>query len=52
VKIKPGVRLPRLLQIQEGLRAGDTVMVSGLLQAEDGMKVQAGNEIIVEKMDN
>jgi membrane fusion protein (multidrug efflux system) len=52
VKIKPGVRLPRLLQIEEGLQAGDTVMVAGLLQAEDGKKVQAGNEIIVEKLDN
>jgi membrane fusion protein (multidrug efflux system) len=52
VKVKPGVRLPRLLQIQEGLSAGDTIMVAGLLQAEDGMKVQAGNEIVVEKLDN
>jgi membrane fusion protein (multidrug efflux system) len=50
--VKPGVRLPRLLQIQEGLSAGDTVMVVGLLQAADGMKVEAGKEIVVEKMDN
>lgn len=52
VKVKPGVRLPRLLQIQEGLSAGDTIMVAGLLQAEDGMKVRAGNEIVVEKLEN
>lgn len=52
VKVKPGVRLPRLLQIEKGLSAGDTIMVAGLLQAEDGMKVQAGNEIVVEKLDN
>lgn len=52
VKVKPGIRLPRLLQIQEGLSAGDTIMVVGLLQAEDGMKVEPGKEIVVEKMDN
>jgi membrane fusion protein (multidrug efflux system) len=52
VKVKPGIRLPRLLQIQEGLSAGDTIMVAGLLQAEDGMKVEPGKEIVVEKMDN
>ena len=50
VKVKSGVRLPRLLQIQEGLSPGDTIMVAGLLQAEDGMKVETGNEIVVEKL--
>lgn len=49
-KIKQGVRLPRLIQVESGLAPGDTVMVSGLLQAREGAAVIAGNEISIEKL--
>ncbi len=52
IKIKQGIRLPRLIQIQSGLSPGDTVMVSGLLQAKEGAPVKAGNQIEVEKLNN
>jgi len=52
VQVQPGVRLPRYVQIERGLNPGDTIMVSGLLQAVDGMPVQAGKEIAVEKLED
>jgi membrane fusion protein (multidrug efflux system) len=47
VIVKPGIRLPRLIQIESGLSVGDTIMVSGLLQAKNGLPVRAGKEISV-----
>jgi membrane fusion protein (multidrug efflux system) len=52
VKVKTGLRLPRLVQVQEGLQVGDTIMVSGLLQASDGKAVAPGNELKVEMQEN
>lgn len=52
VKVRPGVRLPRLMQIEEGLNPGDTIMVTGLLQAKSGTPVRAGKEITVSLMNN
>ena len=49
VPVQLGVRLARQVQIEQGLQAGDTVMVSGLLQAKEGMRVNAANAITVEK---
>lgn len=49
-KIKQGIRLPRLIQVESGLTTGDTVMVSGLLQAREGSSVKAGNKISIEKL--
>ncbi|MBC6995207.1 efflux RND transporter periplasmic adaptor subunit [Neolewinella lacunae] len=49
VVVKTGIRLPRLMEVVSGLEAGDTIMVSGLLQAKDGVPVRAGQEIIVNK---
>ncbi|MEZ4986911.1 MAG: hypothetical protein R2795_18040 [Saprospiraceae bacterium] len=37
--IQSGVRLTKSLQVINGLSVGDTVMVSGLLQAKPGMPV-------------
>ncbi|MBK8965950.1 MAG: efflux RND transporter periplasmic adaptor subunit [Saprospiraceae bacterium] len=51
VPVQLGIRLARQVQIERGLNPGDTVMVSGLLQARDGMPVQAGKLIAVEKME-
>ena len=50
IKVKLGVRLAHLLQVQEGLSSGDTVMVSGLLQAKEGLAVKPGEEIQVDKL--
>jgi membrane fusion protein (multidrug efflux system) len=50
VPVKLGIRLPKLIQISEGLAQGDTVMVKGLLQAEAGKAVRAGEEISVDKL--
>ncbi|MDZ7847287.1 MAG: hypothetical protein U5L96_11205 [Owenweeksia sp.] len=36
VQVKTGVRLPKKVQITEGLSAGDSVLVSGLLQVALG----------------
>ena len=47
VIVKPGIRLPRLIQIEAGLSVGDTIMVSGLLQAKNGLPVRPGKEISV-----
>jgi membrane fusion protein (multidrug efflux system) len=44
-KVKQGIRMPKLIQIEEGLSVGDTVMVTGLLQAEEGMAVKAGSKV-------
>jgi membrane fusion protein (multidrug efflux system) len=51
VIVKAGIRMPRLIQIEQGLSAGDTIMVSGLLQVKNGTPVRAGSEVIVSKMD-
>jgi len=48
-QVKQGIRLPNLIQIKDGLIPGDTVMVSGLLQAEDGMPVAPGAHVELEK---
>lgn len=37
--VKTGIRTDSLLQITEGLKVGDTIALSGLLQLQDGMKV-------------
>lgn len=50
VSVKQGVRLPKLIQIKEGLSPGDTIMVKGLLQAEAGKSVSAGEQVSVEKL--
>lgn len=52
VKVEPGIRLPRHVQIESGLDAGDTIMVSGLLQARDGLPVAPAAEISVELIQN
>ncbi len=52
VPVVSGVRLPRLVQVLEGLSAGDTVMVSGLLQARVGLRVSPGTQVDVEKLEN
>lgn len=50
--VQLGIRLSRLVQIEQGLNPGDSVMVSGLLQAKEGMPVQAGKEITVEQLED
>jgi len=50
VPVKLGIRLPKLIQISEGLSQGDTVMVKGLLQAEAGKAVKPDEEISVDKL--
>jgi len=52
VPVKLGIQFPRLVEVVHGLSAGDTIMVAGLLQAKDGLPVQAGQEMFVEKMEN
>ncbi|HKL40603.1 MAG TPA: efflux RND transporter periplasmic adaptor subunit [Cryomorphaceae bacterium] len=51
VTVQQGIRLPKLIQINEGLSPGDTIMVKGLLQAEAGKSVSAGKEISVDKLE-
>ncbi|MCB0637472.1 MAG: efflux RND transporter periplasmic adaptor subunit [Lewinella sp.] len=51
-KVRTGIRLTRHVQIREGLEAGDTIMVSGLLQARDGLDVKPGEEIIIGPLSN
>ncbi|MDP5170035.1 MAG: hypothetical protein NWR72_07295 [Bacteroidia bacterium] len=51
VSVKTGVRLPRLLQIEQGLADGDTIMVSGLLQAKVGQPVLPGKETSIQLLD-
>jgi hypothetical protein len=50
-KVRTGIRLTRHVQIREGMAAGDTVMVSGLLQARDGLEVLPGEEFIIRSLD-
>jgi len=50
VKVNQGIRMPKLIQIEEGLNQGDTIMVKGLLQAEAGKAVSADEEVSVEKL--
>lgn len=52
VAVEPGIRLPRLIQIQEGLSVGDTIMVSGLLQAREGLAVHPGTKIDLQLLEN
>lgn len=46
-----GIRKTKTVQIVNGLEPGDTVMVSGLLQAREGMPVKAGQQITVESLE-
>ncbi len=52
VIVQPGVRLTRQIQIESGLSAGDTIVISGLLQAKDGLPVRAGQQITLETLQN
>jgi len=49
-KVDQGIRMPKLIQISEGLNRGDTIMVKGLLQAEAGKAVSPGKEVSIEKL--
>lgn len=49
--VKQGIRLPNLIQVERGLQAGDTVMVSGLLQAKEGMPVAPGTQVEIKKLE-
>lgn len=42
-QVVTGIRTEKMVQITEGLQAGDTVIVSGLLQLRNGMAVQLQN---------
>lgn len=48
VIVQAGIRLTNQVQIETGLAAGDTIMVSGLLQARHGLPVRAEKEITLE----
>jgi len=50
-RVRQGIRMPNLIQIEEGLSVGDTVMVSGLLQAKEGMPVKAGKRVELNTME-
>lgn len=52
VQVKTGVREPRKVQITSGLQAGDTVLVSGLLQVRPGMPVKGDQEIDVKSFES
>lgn len=41
-EVQTGIRQQSLIQITEGLQAGDTVILTGLLQLRDNMPVKAG----------
>lgn len=49
--VQTGIRKTSTVQITGGLQSGDTIMMSGLLQARVGMPVKAGKEITLESMD-
>lgn len=50
-QVQQGIRFPKYIQIKSGLSEGDTVMISGLLQAKEGMPVAAGNQVEIEKLE-
>lgn len=50
VEVLTGIRKEHTIQIESGLSPNDTIMVSGLLQARNGMPVRAGNEIKIESL--
>lgn len=52
VTVKTGLRLSRYVQISEGVEAGDTIMISGLLQASEGLAVVPGEEVILGPLEN
>jgi membrane fusion protein (multidrug efflux system) len=43
--VRTGLRLPRLIQVEEGLNKGDTILVSGLLQVKPGSPVALQKQI-------
>lgn len=49
--VQTGIRKTSTVQITKGLQEGDTIMVSGLLQAREGLPVKAGKEITLESLD-
>lgn len=49
--VNAGIRKTSTVQIIEGLQVGDTVMLTGLLQAREGLPVKPGKEITLESMD-
>lgn len=49
--VHTGIRKTSTVQIVKGLQAGDTIMVSGLLQAREGLPVKPGKEITLESLD-
>lgn len=50
-RVQTGIRKTATVQITEGLQAGDTVMMTGLLQARQGLPVRPGKEITLETME-
>jgi membrane fusion protein (multidrug efflux system) len=52
VVVESGLRLPWQVEIRSGLQAGDTIMVSGLLQAKAGLDVAPDREIKIDNADN
>ncbi len=52
VTVKTGVRQPSIVQITSGIKPGDSIMVSGLLQVKPGMAVKGDKEIEVETFEN
>lgn len=52
VKVKTGLRQPKLVQVTEGIQAGDSILVSGLLQVKPGMPVKGDQEIKVETLES
>jgi len=51
VKVRTGVRLPRRIQVTDGLQAGDSVIVTGLLQVKPGMAVAGDKQVEVESFE-
>ena len=49
VIVESGIRLARQVEVRSGLEPGDTVMVSGLLQAESGLPVTPDREIFIDQ---
>ncbi len=48
-QVETGIRLSRMIQVESGLSAGDTVLVTGLLQAKEGLPFKAGKLVEIEK---
>ncbi len=51
VPVQTGIRKTSTVQITKGLQAGDTIMISGLLQAREGLSVKAGKKITLESLE-